>query len=43
MDKEKIKEYYKKYPDKFIETFHPDIKLYCYQRILLRFMYKRKV
>ena len=40
MYQEEFKEFYKRYPDKFIEVFYPDIKLYCYQKILLRFMAK---
>ena len=42
MNQEEFKEFYKKYPDKFIETFYPDIKLYTYQKILLRFITKYK-
>ena len=42
MDQKEFNEYYKKYPDKFIETFYPDIKLFSYQKILLRIMAKYK-
>jgi hypothetical protein len=35
---EKWQEFYKRYPDKFVENFHPDIKLYSYQKMMLRIM-----
>ena len=37
---EKWQEFYKRYPDKFVENFHSDIKLYSYQKMMLRIMCK---
>lgn len=35
---EDFKEYYKRNPDKFIEDFYPDMKLYPYQKLMLKIM-----
>jgi len=36
-----LKEFYKKYPDKFIEEFL-DLKLYWYQKVILRQLVNKK-
>ena len=42
MNSEKVMDFYKMYPDKLIEGLYPDIKLYHYQRLLLRLMIRNK-
>jgi len=42
MNQQEFNEYYKKNPDKFIEKFYPNIKLYQYQKLFLRFIAKYK-
>lgn len=42
INSERVVDFYKMYPDKLIEGLYPDIKLYHYQRLLLRLMIRNK-
>ena len=36
-------DYFKRYPDKFLEMLYPDMKLYTYQKLMLRYIYSNKL